>query len=263
MLTNGIGSNTLRAGFLRADGAANKTIQRVADGKKVDRTNEISSESEILSTFDVESRSYAQAMSEQQGQVSVLQTASESLTASADILQNLSSLTAKATSGSLSDEDRTAIQQQISQLSSRIDISASQSIFNGQNLLDGTFSTLLQNGQRFAIDAMTTKGLGLSGISVASQSDAMSAMDSVKSAMDKVLFTQNGLNTALEGIGSSIAELQNQQMNSLSARSQISDVDMASEVLSRTLGQMQSANGFSVFNMSESTRSNIMNLLAE
>lgn len=263
MLTNGIGSNSLHTSLLRADSAASKSIQRISSGKKINRASEDPAGSQMLSSFDAQARALTQMMSNQQSQASVLQTASSSLTTSASILQSLSSLTTQAANGTLTDSDRAAIQQQINQLSSQIDMSANQSQFNGQNLLDGTFSTQLENGQKFAIDAMNAKALGLNNLSVATQSDAVSAMDMVKSAIGKLSSTQSGIGSALNGITSSITNLQNQQMNALSAKSQIGDLDMANEVVKLTMNQIQSQATLRVFGMNESTRSNVLNLLAE
>ena len=263
MLTNGIGSNSLHTSLLRADSAASKSIQRISSGKKITQASDNAAGSEMLSAFDAQARAMTQLMANQQSQASVLQTASSSLTTSTNILQSLSSLTAQAANGTLTDQDRAQIQQQINQLSSQIDMSANQSQFNGQNLLDGTFSTQLQNGQKFAIDAMTANALGLNGLSVATQGDATSAMGTVQNALNKVLSTQSGIGSVLNGISSSIANLQNQQMNALSAQSQIGDVDVASEVMKLTMSQMNAQESFRVFNMNESTRSNIMNLLSD
>ena len=113
MLTNGIGSNSLHTSILRADSAASKSIQRISSGKKIGQASDNPAGSEMLSAFDAQARAMTQMMANQQSQASVLQTASSSLTTSTNILQSLSSLTAQAANGTLTDQDRAAIQQQI------------------------------------------------------------------------------------------------------------------------------------------------------
>ena len=259
----GVSGNSLHSNLLRADVATNKSLERISSGKKINHASENPVGSAMLSAFDSQSRALAQLMSNQQSQASVLQTASSSLTTTSNILQGINSLALQASNGTLTDSDRAMIQQQINQLSSQINMSANQAQYNGQNLLDGSFSTTLQNGEKFAIDSMTADAVGLNKLSVATQGDAMSASDLAKSALNKVVSTQSSLGAAISGINSNIANLGTQYMNAVSAQSQIGDVDMAGEIMNLTFSQIQSQATLKVYSMNENTRSNVLNLLKE
>lgn len=263
MLTNGIGSKSLQVNLSQAERATSKSVQRIASGKKIEKASDNVADSQILTSFDAKTRALTQMMSNEQSQASVLQSASDSLSTSANILQSLSTLTNQAANGTLTEQERTAIQQQIEQLASQVDSTANQSQYNGRNLLDGTFSTQLQNGKRFAIDAMTANALGLNNISVATMDGAKSAMGSIQSALNKVVSAQGSIGSALKGISSNISNLQNQQMNSISAKSQVGDVDLANEAMNMALNQIKSGAAFKAFNIGESTRLNALNILAE
>ncbi len=262
MLT-GVNGNSLHTNLLHADSSISKSVERLSSGKKINHASEDPVGSAMLSAFDSQSRALAQLMSNQQSQASVLQTASSSLTTTSNILQGINSLALQASNGTLTESDRAMIQQQINQLSSQINMSASQTQYNGQNLLDGSFSTTLENGQKFAIDAMTAEALGVNNLSVATQGDAMSTSNVAKSALNKVVSTQSNLGAVLNGINSNIANLGNQYMNAVSAQSQIGDVDMANEIMNLTLSKMQSQASLRVYKMNEDTRSNVLNLLRE
>ena len=259
----GVNGNSLHTNLFQADNATAKSLERISSGKKITRASDNPVASAIVSAFDSQSRALTQMMSNQQSQVSVLQSASSSLTTTTNILQGINSLTLQASNGTLTDSDRAMIQQQINQLSSQINMSANQAQYNGQNLLDGSFTTTLQNGQQFAIDAMTSNALGLDGLSVATQGDAMSAMESVKSALNKVVSTQSSLGSVINGISSNLANLGTQYLNSVSAQSQIGDVDMASEIVNLTMSKLQSEASLKVFKMNDDTRSNVLKLLGE
>ena len=149
------------------------------------------------------------------------------------------------------------------QLSTQINMSANQAQYNGKNLLDGSFSTTLQNGQQFAIDAMTANALGVDNLSVATQGDAMSASELAKSALSKVVSTQSSLGSVINGINSNLANLGTQYLNAVSSQSQIGDVDMANEIMNLTLSKMQSQASIKVFKMNEESRSTALKLLGE
>lgn len=259
----GVNGNSLHTNLLHADSATAKSLERISSGKKINHASENPVGSAMLSAFDSQTRALTQMMSNQQSQASVLQSASSSLTTTTNILQGINSLTLQASNGTLTDSDRAMIQQQINQLSSQINMSANQAQYNGQNLLDGSFTTTLQNGQQFAIDAMTSKALGLDGLSVATQGDAMSATEFVKSALNKVVSTQSSLGSVLNGISSNLANLGTQYLNAVSAQSQIGDVDMASEIVNMTMSKLQSEASLKVFKMNDDTRSNLLKLLGE
>ncbi len=262
MLT-GVGSSSIHTNLLQAGSARSKAIQHLASGKAINRASEDVAGSSMLAAFESQTRSLSQMMSNQQSQSNLLQTASGSLSSTSDILQNINDLALQASNGTLTDDDRAAIQQQIDQLSSQITDGANQAQFNGQNLLDGSFSTTLQNGDKLSIGSMTAEGLGIDKLSVATQADAMAATQQIASAMNKVVSTQGNLGSAINGISSSLNNLNNQYMNGLSAQSSIGDVDFANEVMNLTLSRMQSQASLSVFNMNNESRSNVLRLLSE
>ena len=262
MLT-GVNGNSLRSNILHADSATNKSIERISSGKKINRASEDAVGTAMLSAFDSQARALSQMMNNEQSQASLLQTASTSLSTTSNILQGINSLALQASNGTLTESDRRMIQQQIDELSSQINMGASQAQFNGQNLLDGSYSTTLQNGQQFSIGAMTTDGLGLSNLSVATPDQAMAASQLSKAALSKVTSAMGGIGSVINGINSNIANLGTQYLNTVSALSQIGDVDMASEIMNLTMSKMQSQASLKVFKMNDDSRSNVLKLLGE
>jgi flagellin len=262
MLT-GVNGNSLRNNILHADSAKSKSLERISSGKKVNHAKDDPVGNAMLSAFDSQARALSQMMANEQSQSSLLQSASGSLTTTSNILQSINSLSLQASNSTLTDSDRRMIQQQIDELSSQINLGANQAQFNGQNLLDGSFSTTLQNGQQFSIDAMTTSGLGLNNLSVATIGDAMTASQLSKSALGKVASAQSNIGAALNGIDSNLANLGTQYLNAVSAQSQIGDVDMASEIMNLTMSKMQSQASLKIFKMNDDSRSNVLKLLGE
>ncbi len=71
--------------------------------------------------------------------ISIVQIADGSLTEIQEILQRMSELAVKASTDTLTDDDREAIQSEISQLKSEVERMSETTQFNGQNILDGSF----------------------------------------------------------------------------------------------------------------------------
>jgi len=75
--------------------------------------------------------------------ISLIQTAEGALSETHSILQRMNELATQAANGNLQDEDRAAINDELTQLNSEIDRIASSTNFNGKKLLDGTFGVQL------------------------------------------------------------------------------------------------------------------------
>lgn len=71
--------------------------------------------------------------------ISVMQIADGALSEIHEMLQRINELSVKAATGTLTDDDREIINQEVKQLTEEIDRTASEVEFNGQKLLDGSF----------------------------------------------------------------------------------------------------------------------------
>ena len=71
--------------------------------------------------------------------ISIMQIADGALSEIHEMLQRINELSVKAATGTLTDDDRKIIDQEVKQLTEEIDRTASEVEFNGQRLLDGSF----------------------------------------------------------------------------------------------------------------------------
>jgi flagellin len=83
-----------------------------------------------------------QGVSNSNDGVSMVQTASSGLSSLTSSLQRIRSLATQATNGSMTDTDRAALQQEVSQQVSEINRIASQTTYNGMNVLNGSLGTV-------------------------------------------------------------------------------------------------------------------------
>ena len=103
--------------------------------------------------------------------ISLAQTAEGAMEEVTSMLQRLRTLAQQAANGSNSKEDRAALQEEVTQLSSEINRVAKDTTFGGQKLLDGRFSGTFQVGananQTISFSLTQADGFSISGIAVA------------------------------------------------------------------------------------------------
>ena len=91
--------------------------------------------------------------------VSLAQTAQGALSATNDSLQRMRELAVQVGNGTLSSADREKLQKEFEQLSGEVDRVAKSTAFNGQKLLDGSFSAATFQVGPSAGDNVTVGGM--------------------------------------------------------------------------------------------------------
>lgn len=85
-----------------------------------------------------------------------------------------------------------------------------------------------------SIDDMSSKGLGLTGMSIATQDDANSAIDVIDNAINTVSATRADIGALQNRLEHTVTNLGTTSENLTSAESRIRDVDMAKEMMEMT-----------------------------
>lgn len=253
--------NKLHNNLLRSDSNLNSSIERISSGKKITKASDSPSELAVLAALQAQTRGITQQISNGMSEISMLQTAEGALDSTSQSLQRMSELSVQAANGTLTDSDRSAIMAEIKELSAGIDKTASSTEFNSKKLLDGSLSVTLTGRREFSQGAADVASLGLSKISVADQADASKAIESVKSAIDKVSSYRSQIGATVNGINSEISNYQTSLINTVSAQSQIEDVDMAAEIINMNRESLQSKFAIKAFDMQNVTASKVLNLL--
>ena len=107
--------------------------------------------------FTAQLSGIAQATSNSNQAISLVQTADGAITQQVNILQNILSIASQAANGGATSSQLAALQQVVSQLQTQVSAISSQTNFNGVNLLDGTFQ-----GVNFQVGPDAGQTIGLS-----------------------------------------------------------------------------------------------------
>ena len=225
--------------------AVAKSTEKLSSGYQVNRAADDAAGLSISEKMRNQIRGINQAVKNSEDGISLIQTAEGNMNEIHSILQRMGELATKAANDVNATEDRTAIQNEITQLGQEIDSISSKAQFNGTHLLTGSFSgKFLQTGANageemsISIATMNAAALSLgtaaSSLDMASHGSAKDAMTKITAAIKTVSGKRSELGAIQNRLDYTVNNLQNYSENLTSAESQIRDTDMANEMTNYT-----------------------------
>jgi len=231
-----------------------KSLEKLSSGFRVNRAGDDAAGLSISEKMRAQIRGLNMASKNAQDGISLIQTAEGALDEVHAILQRMRELAVQsANDTNMTTVDRQAMQAEINQLLEEISGISTRTQFNTQTLLDGTFKDKVfhigaNSGQnmKITIDAMTTKGLGISGLKVEglsgkiitggilTQSGADKAITTINDAINQVSTQRSNLGAIQNRLEHTVKNLDNSAENLQAAESRIRDVDMAKEMMEFT-----------------------------
>lgn len=221
--------------------AVAKSTEKLSSGYKVNRAADDAAGLSISEKMRNQIRGINQAVSNSEDGVSLIQTAEGNMNEIHNILQRMGELATKAANDVNASEDRSAINDEITELVSEIDSISSKAAFNGTKLLTGSFTgKYLQVGankgenMKVSIAKMNAASLGVNALAVSTHATASAAMSSITAAIKTVSAARSSLGAKQNRLDYTINNLENYSENLTSAESQIRDTDMATEMTTYT-----------------------------
>ena len=255
------------------------TMNALASGKRINSAKDDASGLAVSTKMKSMIKGLNQASRNIADGSSMLNVASGYLQETTDSLQRIRELAVQSSNGIYSDEQRSMIQIEVSQLVSEIDRIASSATFNGLQLFTGRFangneSITLHIGSQtdqqisFNLEAATSESFGLKNVqgtgeslSISSPDEANMAIATVDEALLRVSKSQaliganqNRMEVAKKGIDIA-AE------NMAAANSRIEDTDMAEKFVELSKNQILSQSSLAMMAQSNSKNQNVLALL--
>jgi flagellin len=148
---------------LSTSGSALATsLQRLSSGLRINSAKDDAAGLAISERFTSQIRGLNQAVRNASDGISLSQTAEGALASIGNNLQRMRELSVQSANSTNSASDRAALQQEVAQLAAEIDRVATQTQFNGLNLLDGSFSA-----QQFQVGANAGQTITIASINSA------------------------------------------------------------------------------------------------
>ena len=116
------------------------TMQRLSSGLRVNSAKDDAAGLAISERMSATTKGLAVAARNANDGISLAQTAEGALGKVGDMLQRMRELAVQSSNATNSEDDRKALQSEVSQLMAEVDRVAKTTSFNGKNLLDGSFS---------------------------------------------------------------------------------------------------------------------------
>ncbi len=123
----------------RSQGLLSQSLQRLSTGLRINSAKDDAAGLAISERFTTQIRGLNQAVRNANDGISLAQTAESALGELTNNLQRIRELAVQSANATNSSSDRAALDQEVQQRIAEIDRIASQTAFNGQKVLDGTF----------------------------------------------------------------------------------------------------------------------------
>jgi flagellin len=240
------------------------SMERLSSGYRINRAADDAAGLAISERLRGQIGGLDQAQRNSQDAVSLVQTAEGSLTEVHSMLQRVRDLAVQYKNGSLSTNDRTAIQSEVNQLASEIERIGTSADFNGTKLLNAaqtvSFQVGAQDGQVITVSlvslgsAVGTSYYQLSAAGTTDIGEIDAAIDAVSAQRSQFGAVQNRLGYTLENAAI-------YQENLTASESRIRDVDMASEMVNFTKLQILQQAGTSMLAQANTSSQGVLTLL--
>jgi flagellin len=280
ILTNISAMNT-QQNLLKSSNAVSTSMERLSSGLRINSASDDAAGYAISEGLTSQVNGLDQASSNTNNAISMVQTASSSLSNVQNMLQRVYELGVQYNNGSNSSSDQSDIQAEVNQLTSEIDRQTTSSNFNGINLLNGsagssgtvTFQVGANGGDTLTATFSSIEGAsglgGTAGYSWSgaatggtvidlSKSTALASLTSAINSISTLAATLGAVQNRLQYTSDSISST---EQNLSASNSQIKDVNMAQEMTNLTQEQILEQAGTSMLAQANSQPQLILKLL--
>jgi flagellin len=243
---------------------AAKSMERLASGFRINRAADDAAGLAISEKLRGQIGGLAQAQRNANDAVSLVQTAEGALDEVHSMLQRVRELAVQFKNGSLSTEDRNAIQSEVNQLSSEIERVGAETEFNNIKLLNAsgavTFQVGAEDGQTISVSTISlassvgTAAFSLSATGTADLSEIDAAINAVSAQRSAFGAVQNRLEHTLSNLAT-------YEENLTASESRIRDVDMAKEMTTFTKYQILQQAGVAMLAQANQRHQAVLSLL--
>ena len=243
-----------------------KSMERLSSGYRINRAADDAAGLAISEKLQGQITGLDQAQRNAQDAISLVQTAEGSLEEVHSMLQRVRELSVQYKNGSLSNNDRNAIQSEVNMLASEIERIGTTAQFNGIKLLNTaqmvTFQVGASDGE---IIAVSTISLG-SASGVGSQYFQLSTgntsdISEIDAAIDNVSAQRAQFGAVQNRLEHTLANLSIYQENIQASESRIRDVDMAAQMVEFTKLQILQQSGTAMLAQANQLPQSVLQLL--
>ncbi|SKB41552.1 flagellin N-terminal helical domain-containing protein [Sphingopyxis flava] len=255
-----------------------QAMERLSSGKRINSAKDDAAGLAIATRMDANVRGLNQAVRNANDGISLAQTAEGAMGNISNILVRMRELAVQAANGTLGDDDRAAIQTEVTALVSQIDDIASRTTFNGTDLLKGdatdptdpvtiSIQTGLNDGETVdvSIKALTAEALGVHDgtdpIDLSTASSASTALATLDTAIQTVATERANLGAQQNRLEATVDNLTSTVTNLADAKSRIEDADFSAESTKLAAAGILAQASTAMLAQANQSQQGVMNLL--
>lgn len=216
-----------------------KAMEQLSTGKRVNSAADDAAGLAISNKMTSQIRGLNQAVRNANDGISMIQTAEGATKEITNMLQRMRELAVQAANDTNTDEDRTALSEEVDQLQEEITRIANNTTWNGMKLLDGSKFTTgsaanFMVGANDDDDAITmafqsvkSSALSVDSLSLDSFSSATTAIGTIDTAIETIDTFRSELGAKVNRLTYAADNLANVSQNTSESRSRILDTDYA------------------------------------
>ncbi|TMO57490.1 flagellin [Pseudoalteromonas phenolica] len=258
--------NSPSAGFFnKTEQTANKLNQQLATGKKVNSAADDAAALQIINRLTSQQEGYNQSVRNAYDGISLSQTADSALSGVGDAVSRIRELSIQAGSGALTDSDRQALQDEVSQLQTQITETFENTTFGGKAIFNGE-DTSFQVGP----DANTTQSVNASdgsfanailSVDISTQAGAQAAITAADDVSESLNSQRAEFGAFENTLSSTIRNLGTQQSNIAESQSRIQDTDYAQAASQQIANDILSQASIALRGQANQSASSVLGLL--
>lgn len=235
-----------------------QSVERIASGIRINRGADDAAGLAISEALRSDIRALRQGIRNANDGISLINVTEGALNEQSGILIRLRELSSQAATGTVGSTERATIQLEFNALSNEINRISATTEFNGQKLIDGSLESSVAAANQIQIQigldstsnsrinlnsevdlaAITTSSLGLDTLAVSTAGAALTALDSINSAIATVTAARGSVGAVQNRLVRSISSQAITVENLQAAESAIRDADIAEEVAQLTRNQI-------------------------
>lgn len=250
----------------------NTSFERLSSGFRINSAADDAAGLQISDRLTSQIQGLNQAVRNANDAISLAQTAEGALSEVTTSLQRIRTLSVQSQNGINSSADRTALQQEVTQLVNEISRIATDTQFAGNDILTGSFSAAFlvgaNAGQTISVNLSSSdgasfgaSGLGVGTVDISTTGGASAALASIDTAISSIGATRAELGALQNRFQSTIRNLSNISENVAGARSQVRDTDFALETAELTRNQIIQQASVSVLSQANQRPQTALSLL--
>ena len=236
-INTNVGAITAAHASYQVNKSMETSMARLSSGKRINSAADDAAGLQIVNRMSSEIRGLNQAIRNAADAQAMIMTTEGALDEVHTILLRIRELAVQASNGTYNTQDRVGLQAEVSDLQSEISRIASDTTWNGINLLNGnltqgvTFQIGADNEQNMAVSIGTISltRLSLGATTVSSAVSAMAYISIVDAAISMISTDRGNYAAKINRLDHAIANMQNIVLNLGQSKGRIEDADFAAE----------------------------------